>query len=133
MTNCQKLFRDYQVYVSFKNRGHKVPNSSITNIVINNQIEQSATLCWNGNKFELFEVNGHSNGSICIILNNQYLFSGDNLLKERTLITEFFGSNKDTYKTKTLNFFKSINGSLIVLPGHGESFILREKILGEEL
>ena len=85
---------------------------------------------WQDNSLEFIEVNGHSKGSICIILNQQYLFSGDNLLKNRTLITGFFGSNKDIYNMKTLEFFKSLDDNLMVLPGHGECFKLCEKNLG---
>lgn len=133
MTNSKRLARDYQVYVNFRNKTQKLTKTFLNKIVINEQIEHKMVLSWHGNNLELFEVNGHSQGSICIILNNHYLFSGDNLLKERTLIAELFGSNKDVYKTKTLSFFKSLNDNLIVLPGHGESFKLGEKALGEEL
>jgi Zn-dependent hydrolases, including glyoxylases len=129
VSNSEKLFRNYCVYISLKNKLKSDIKFSLDKVVINTQFEDNMTLYWHDNSLELFEVNGHSNGSICIILNHQYLFSGDNLLKNRTLITEFFGSNRDVYITKTFGFFKSLDSNLIVLPGHGECFKLGEKAL----
>lgn len=129
--NSKRLSRDYLVYINLRNKVESNVKAYLSKIVINPQFEHKMTLGWHGNNLELFEVNGHSNGSICITLNDRYLFSGDNLLKNRTIINDFFGSNMDVYVTKTLEFFKALNRELVVLPGHGECFKLGNKKLGE--
>ncbi len=129
-TNSKRLSRDYSVYINMKNNTKRKIENCLNNVVINTRFENKMYLSWRDNSLEFFEVNGHSRGSICVILNQQYLFSGDNLLKNRTLIAGFFGSNKNIYITKTLDFFKSLDDNLIVLPGHGECFKLCEKNLG---
>lgn len=128
-TNSRRLSRDYSVYIRMKNKTKRNIENGLSNIVINTRFENKMNLNWQGNSLEIFEVNGHSKGSICIIFNQQYLFSGDNLLKDQTSISGFFGGNKNIYMTKTLDFFKSLDDKLMVLPGHGESFKLCEKIL----
>lgn len=129
--NSKKLARDYSVYVNIRNKEKTNTKFCLDKIVVDTQFEHNMVLCWYDNKVELFEVNGHSKGSICIIFNQQYLFSGDNLLKNRTLISEFVGSNKNIYLTKTLDFFRALDDKLIVLPGHGECFKLSEKTFEE--
>lgn len=44
--------------------------------------EDHLTLEWQGNKIRLFECPGHSLGSICILVNNEILFSGDRLFRD---------------------------------------------------
>ena len=131
IANPERLSRNYCIYVTFKNKKASLKSICLKKIIVDMQFENKMDFTWRGNRLELFEVNGHSKGSICIIVNHCLLFTGDNLLKERTFITPFFGSNKQEYMTKTLDFFKSLDGNLTVLPGHGNVFKLNEKTLGE--
>lgn len=69
---------------------------------------------------------GHSPGSWCIELDN-YIFTGDCLLKDNDIILRFPESNKDIYIRETLPYLKSLSSSSIILPGHGNPFCLDEK------
>ena len=87
-----------------------------------NQLEWN----WNGHKLFLFETPGHSPGSICIVMDNNILFTGDTLLKKDKIITRLPGGSKKEYLEKTLPFLQSISKDVLVYPGHGESGIMRE-------
>ncbi len=77
--------------------------------------------------FYLKSVAGHSEGSIIIFLNHQYLFSGDSLLLEKDIVVKFSGGNPQLYETKTKPYLMSLDKDLTVLPGHGRIFPLWEK------
>lgn len=80
----------------------------------------------NNHFFHFKHIPGHSQGSIAIIMNNKFLFSGDSLMLESEINTRFIGGSYTDYQAITLPYFKSLNKELLVLPGHGESFYLGE-------
>jgi glyoxylase-like metal-dependent hydrolase (beta-lactamase superfamily II) len=90
--------------------------------------EKEKTIDWKGHKIELVSTPGHSKGSICIIVDNKYLFSGDSLLRDYPTITRLKGGSYKIYKENTLEFFKFLLPETIVYPGHYESFKLIERI-----
>lgn len=69
---------------------------------------------------------GHSEGSACYEVNGHLLFTGDTLLKDYPVITRFPGGNKDDYKKIALPYLQSLDKNLIVMPGHGDPFVLSE-------
>lgn len=85
-------------------------------------------IIWYEHNIELVSTPGHSKGSICILIDNKYLFSGDSLLRDYSVITRLKGGNYSEYKRKTVNFLKSIPTDILVFPGHYESFYLGTKI-----
>lgn len=77
--------------------------------------------------FELYEMNGHSPGSIFILVNKKYLLSGDNLLGNGMELKNV-DSDKKSYE-KVISFVEKLGDSVVVLPGHGEpSNILEMKL-----
>lgn len=83
---------------------------------------------WQGHKILLHETPGHSLGSICVLVDNEYLFSGDTLLKDDLTGVNFVGSNKEQLLKETIPWLKRLNGNIMVYPGHGNSFILKERL-----
>lgn len=77
-------------------------------------------------EFKVTSTPGHSEGSACYIVNNQFLFTGDTLLKDTPVITKFPGGNKEDYEKIALPYLQSLDKNLIVMPGHGDPFVLRE-------
>ena len=69
---------------------------------------------------------GHSEGSACYVLNNKLVFTGDTLLQDNTAITRFPGGNTANYKNKAILYLQSLDKQLIVMPGHGDPFVLGE-------
>lgn len=83
-------------------------------------------MTWKGHKIFLKETPGHSQGSICILVDDKYLFTGDSLLKNIPTVTNLPGSNKNDYSRITIPYLREINKNVYVYPGHGESGYIRE-------
>lgn len=75
---------------------------------------------WNGCKIHLIETPGHSKGSICVVVNDRYLFSGDSLVADNLVITKLPGGSKKEYMEITGPFLKGLPKDIIVFPGHGD-------------
>lgn len=67
---------------------------------------------------------GHSEGSACYVVNNKLVFTGDTFLEDNAAITRFPGGNTDDYKNIALPYLRSLDKNLIVMPGHGDPFVL---------
>lgn len=77
-------------------------------------------------EFKVTSTPGHSEGSACYILNDKLVFTGDSLLQDYPVITKFPGGNPMGYKMIALPYLQSLDKTLIVMPGHGDPFILGE-------
>lgn len=87
---------------------------------------------WHNEHFVFYHIPGHSQGSCCIVMNDEVVFTGDSLLADYSVITRFPGGNTKDYKNISLPLLGSLNPDLLVLPGHGKSEKL-EKILKDTL
>ncbi len=81
---------------------------------------------WEGHHFYLKETPGHSKGSICIIMDGKYLFSGDSLVTGHPTITRLPGGSKKDFQNITVPFLKNLNPEMLVYPGHGQPQNLKE-------
>lgn len=77
-------------------------------------------MIWQGHSIYFRETPGHSQGSICIMIDNKYLFSGDTILPTIMTITRFPGGSQKEFEERTVHFIKTIPHNVIVYPGHGE-------------
>lgn len=108
----------------------KTPKYKINEISINSadiEYDDIFNLEWHGYTFFFKHTPGHTEGSSCIYINN-YLFTGDSLFKD--IDTSFLGTKKlkNDYLNITIPFFYSLDKKMQVLPGHYESFLLKEKL-----
>ncbi len=83
--------------------------------------ENELSLDWHGHKLYLKETPGHSPGSICIILDDKSLFSGDSLVTGYDTITRLPGGSKKLFETETLSWLQTLSPDITVYPGHGDS------------
>ncbi len=81
---------------------------------------------WETHKIQCKITPGHSEGSICIIVDDKYLFSGDTLVDGYKIITRLPGGSKKKYNEITLPFIKSIKADTLVFPGHGNPKLISE-------
>lgn len=83
---------------------------------------------WHGHTIFLKETPGHSPGSICIVIDEKYLFTGDSLIKNEPVITRLPGGSLKEYNKITKPFLKRISKDIhmYVYPGHGESGCISE-------
>ena len=83
---------------------------------------------WEGHSLTLKETPGHSKGSICIVMDEKVLFSGDTLVTGHDTILRLpGGSIKDFYQI-TVPYLKGLNSDIVVYPGHGDTQLLCEFI-----
>lgn len=75
---------------------------------------------WQTHTLVLKETPGHSRGSICIVMDDEILFSGDTLVTGHDPILRLPGGSKKDFAEITLPFLHSLNRELLVYPGHGE-------------
>lgn len=89
--------------------------------------EEYYMLNWENYTFEFYSIPGHSAGSSLIIMNGEYVFTGDSLLKDLPIIIRFPGSNKEEYLSVTYPLLSRILSSdMTILPGHGKPFIMKD-------
>ena len=85
------------------------------------------TIEWQGHLLFIKETPGHSKGSISILLDNQYLFSGDTIFKDYPTATRMPGGNTKAFKSITEPWLDSLPQDTMVYPGHGKAFLLKER------
>ena len=80
-----------------------------------------------GFNIEVIATPGHTKGSVCYLVDNKYLFSGDTLFQCSIGRTDFpTGSTLDM--NKSLDRLKKLSDDVLVYPGHGaETSIKFEK------
>ena len=75
---------------------------------------------------DCYSTPGHSPGSACYIIDGKYIFTGDSLIQESPTITRFKTSNNETFEKVTRPFLRSLDKNMLVFPGHGEPFIIKD-------
>lgn len=90
-------------------------------------LEDNTYLRWQGHNLFIKETPGHSEGSICVLLNGQYLFSGDTIFKEYPTATRMPGGSTKAFKNITEPWLDSLPQDIMVYPGHTEPFMLSER------
>ncbi len=84
-------------------------------------LENNGVFQWEDIQFKIIYTPGHSKGSICIAIGNDYYFTGDSLIAGEKVILRLPGGNRKKYYEITSPFLASITDNAIIFPGHGES------------
>ena len=83
---------------------------------------------WNGNNISFLNTPGHSDGSICIQV-NEILFCGDILIQNEKTVTKFPGGSCHKL-SETLSMIKSkFSPRTLIHSGHGEIFHFNDYFL----
>ena len=77
---------------------------------------------WYGHKFDLFEIPGHSRGSIGILVDNRYFFSGDSLMQDLEIELRLPGGSKRLWEQIGKNRIAQLPDPIRVYPGHFAPF-----------
>jgi len=78
-------------------------------------------------------IPGHSKGSALIVVNDKLAFTGDSLMRVNPVITRFPGSDHKLYVEYTLPILSNLPEEMVIFPGHGEAFSLKELIVDGKL
>lgn len=76
--------------------------------------------------FHVVSTPGHCPGAACYELFNKMVFTGDTLLQNNPVILSFRESRKDNYEKIALPYLRSLPKDTIIMPGHGDPFLLSE-------
>ena len=85
--------------------------------------ENEILLQWQGHEFGLFEIPGHSQGSIGILLDSKDFFSGDSLIKNNEIELRMPGGSRKKWEEIGKNKLEAIPEGTRIWPGHFESFV----------
>lgn len=77
-------------------------------------------------EFHVTSTPGHCPGAACYRLFEKMVFTGDSLLQNDPVILSFRESVKEDYYNKALPFLRSLPKDTIIMPGHGDPFILKD-------
>jgi len=90
-------------------------------------VTNSSKLKWNASSIQFLETPGHSDGCVCILIENS-LFTGDTIIKNlKTVIKLPGGSNSKLKESLELIDNKFYGKQIMIYAGHGESFLYDEK------
>ena len=84
--------------------------------------EDEMNLEWAGHQLHLFELPGHSMGSIGIVLDSDCFFSGDSLMENCEIALRLPGGSRKKWHDIGLPRLKSIPQGIRVYPGHFMDF-----------
>ena len=79
---------------------------------------------------KMMETPGHSPGSICILINDKYIFSGDSLVDGNKVITRLPGGSRKDYNQITKPFLEGLSEDSIIFPGHGQEGCIKDFQIG---
>lgn len=79
-----------------------------------------------GLTFQVTATPGHCPGSACYKLFDKIVFTGDTLLQNDPVVLGFRESNKELYQQVALPYLRSLSKDTIILPGHGDPFLLKD-------
>ena len=87
--------------------------------------EDTYSFLWQGHRFSLMEIPGHSPGSVGIMLDNTDFFSGDSLIAGSPIELRFPGGSAAAWEETGKKRIEALPDGVMIRPGHFESFILR--------
>ena len=78
---------------------------------------------WQGHMFRLYEIPGHSQGSIGIYLDDGSFFSGDSLLEGKETELRLPGGSRKQWRELGEPRIKAVPPGTVIYPGHFDSFV----------
>jgi hydroxyacylglutathione hydrolase len=84
---------------------------------------------WENHKIKIIHSPGHTDGSVCILIDDLFVFTGDSLIKGKPVITRLPGGSKRKYVEITMPFLKSLSRDSVIFPGHGDPCYIHEFLI----
>ena len=112
--------------IFYDNVGFSILNKVSTVEMLNHE------LSWNGKHFKLLQTPGHSEGSICIQLED-VIFCGDLLIQNEKTVTKLPGGSLARLKETVENLKSNLSPETLIHSGHGDSFLFKNYYIFSEL
>ena len=125
--NLARHFREFcelQTWIELKEIPKSNPDYFCSADIV---FEDKMTLKWQGHEFSLFEIPGHSLGSIGIMLDGTDFFSGDSLTENGRIELRMPGGSLKKWMETGRRRMELIPEGTRVWPGHFDSFLLHRK------
>lgn len=119
-----KEFCELQTWIELDSVPLSDPDYSCTADLV---FEDEFYLDWQGHVFHLIEMPGHSMGSIGILLDDSFFFSGDSLFENKDIELRLPGGNRKKWMEIGVPRLAYIPDNAIVLPGHFMEFKYHKK------
>ena len=87
--------------------------------------EDSMMTEWQGHILDMFEIPGHSLGSIGILIDDEDFFSGDSLMENSEIELRMPGGSRKKWKEVGSKRIEAIREGTRIWPGHFKEFILQ--------
>lgn len=95
-------------------------------IKVDKTFDKEDTLVIGELEFKVTSTPGHCPGATCYKLFDKMVFTGDTLLLNDPVILSFRESVKEDYEKIALPYLRSLAKDTIIMPGHGDPFVLKE-------
>ncbi len=89
-------------------------------------------ISWQGHKIHMISTPGHSKGSCCIEIDDNVVATGDSLILNVPVITRFLGGSLEQYENITAPYLRKVKDNVMILPGHGKMFFMKEARCNEK-
>jgi glyoxylase-like metal-dependent hydrolase (beta-lactamase superfamily II) len=83
---------------------------------------------WKSHEFSITSAPGHTPGSVCIIVDNSALFSGDYFIPGEEVITRLPGGDEEAYEKYGKDALRALPDPILTYPGHGKPFVLTKEV-----
>lgn len=87
--------------------------------------DDKVTFCWQGHTWRLFELPGHSLGSVGILLDECCFFSGDSLMENYEIALRLPGGSRKLWKEVGRPRLAGLPDRVMVYPGHFTNYIYK--------
>lgn len=119
-----KEFCELQTWMELEELPQSDPEYSCT---ADETFEDEMRFEWLGHEWHLFEMPGHSTGSIGILLDNTYFFSGDSLMENSEIELRMPGGSRKKWKEIGEPRLRTISSGVRVCPGHFHEFTFQRE------
>lgn len=114
-----EVFCELQTWIKLD----KIPSADVKySCCADNTFSDEIRVDWQGHRLHLFEMPGHSKGSIGILVDQQSFFSGDSLMEKQEIELRFPGGSKDLWKQVGQKRLAALPNPIRVYPGHFTPF-----------
>jgi hydroxyacylglutathione hydrolase len=118
----------FEAILPFFSSGSEIENVKIEPYSCNadETFQDHTCFVWENHKIEIIHAPGHSNGSVCIIIDDIFVFTGDSLIKGKQTITRLPGGSKKKYAEITVPLLRLLPKDSVIFPGHGPAGYIHE-------
>ncbi|MCK9471830.1 MAG: MBL fold metallo-hydrolase [Bacilli bacterium] len=87
-------------------------------------LKDELSFSWEEHKVEIIKTPGHSQGSVCTIIDDKYVFTGDSFIFNLPTITRLPGGSQKDFENISIPFLKNLSPTSMIFPGHGDMGII---------